>query len=151
MINNIELSEITDINLIQESDAESLFGVLWNSEDIKEKILKTFDDIYLLDVAPDEIDKYKWNKDVYNILKHYVHNNAAENMNLQIMFFKINKSWLSNMKELYTKYKEELWDMLVENKSKYYIIIWYFGGSTWRTNQYVIEEIKQKFDVINIK
>ena len=150
-INMINISEIPNIELSRDSNTESLFGQIENTENIKNKILKDFDSIYLIDVAPDEIDKYKSYKDIYSILKHHVNNNAAENQNLQIMFFQINDSGLQTMKDSYEKYKEELWDLLIENKSKYYMILWYIWWSKGRGAQYVIEKIKKEFDVILIK
>ena len=148
---SIDISNIPDIELSRDSDTESLFGQIENTENIKNKILKDFSSIYLIDVKPDEIDKYKNYKDIYSILEHHVNNNAAENQNLQLMFFQINDSGLQTMKNNYEKYKEELWDLLIENKSKYYMILWYTWWSKGRGAQYAIATIKEEFTVISIK
>ena len=150
-INPVDISDVTDITLSKDSDTASLFWQIENTENIKKKILKDFDNIYLIDVKPNEIDKYKNYKDIYAILKHHIDNNAAENQNLQIMFFQINDAGLQAMENTYNKYKQELWDILIKNKIKYYMILWYSGWSKWRGAQYAIEKIKKSFDVINIK
>ena len=150
-IDKIDISDIQDIELSRDSDTEALFGSIENTENIKNKILKYFDSIYLIDVKPEEIDKYKNYKDIYSILEHHVNNNAAENQNLQLMFFKMNDASLQIIKDNDKKYKEELWDLLIENKSKYYMILWCIGWSKGRWAQYAIEKIKKEFDVINIK
>jgi hypothetical protein len=61
-----------------------------------------FDDIYYLSVHPQEIEKYKDNPTIYEILKRYQH--TAEWHKLEIMIFK--------MKEFSEEQKQEAFERL---------------------------------------
>ena len=120
-------------------------GLYDDSKKLKE-FLDKFDDIYYLSVSPREIEKYKNNAVIYNILKRYEH--TAEWHNLELMIFK--------MKELSEEQKQEAlrramemypwWDIKID-ETNYLFIVWYFGWTAWRTNSYYMEQIMKLYPV----
>ena len=67
------------------------------------------------------------------------------------MFIKTNEAWIEKKKEVYEKFKKIYWDMLKLDETEYYLIVWAFGWTQWRTNQEVIKRMKEIFDIKDLE
>jgi hypothetical protein len=67
--------------------------------------LGKFDDIYYLSVSPFDIEKYKDNEAIYDILKRYKH--TAERRKLELMIFKTKEISEEEKQKIIEKVKKE--------------------------------------------
>lgn len=149
--NNIDsLDQLQDFQkdtVIHKTGAE-LFGNIQEPDSLIEYIDKYFDEVYLLEVNPDEPTKYKNNPEIYDVIRRHIR--YAENRPLQILVFRLNQTTKENSQKLYEEMKEKYGDIIKLDDTKYRCIVWFFGGTTWRNNQVFIDEIISKRGVKRI-
>lgn len=125
--------------------ADELFDDINDIEGSISKFKTHIGSIYLITVSNTDIEKYIKYPGIYKLMIKYRH--TAENRDLQFIFFKINEMWIKKKQEVYEKFKELYWDMIVLDESEYYLMIWYFWWTQWRTNQEIIKNIQNNLDV----
>ena len=135
---------------IRDETFSEIFRDIYNDEEKLQEFTKKFDDIYYMSVSPFEIEKYKDNETLYEILKRYEH--TADNRKLELMVFKLKEIPEEERQRILEKLKKEYeWIEIKLDDSKYCFIIWYFGWTTWRTNSWYMEEIKKIYPVKELK
>jgi hypothetical protein len=103
-----------------------------------------------LSVNPFEIEKYKDNPALYEILKRYEH--WAEYRKLEIMLFKLKEISEEEKQKILEKLRKEFeWMNIKLDDTKYVYIVWYFWWTSWRTNSAYMEEIKKIYPVKTLK
>jgi len=135
---------------IRDETTSYIFENFWrNKNDVVGKFkefLGKFDDIYYLSVSPFDIEKYKDNETIYDILKRYKH--TAERRKLELMIFKTKEISEEEKQKIIKKVKKETWfDDIKFDETKYRLIVWYFGWTAWRTNSANMEIIKSMYPV----
>ena len=158
-MNQPENQEYIEENLENLSDFEvwkiknetwsSLFETIWYDEKKLDDFIQKFEDIYYLSVLPGNIEKYKDNQAIYDILNHYKH--TAEWHRLEIMIFKIKEISEEEKQRILKELKEEYWFDIQLDESKYEYIVWYFWWTAWRTCSYYMDEIKKIYPVKILK
>lgn len=149
--NNSELShnikELNDFEIwkIRDETTSYIFQNLNDEKSLKEFTDK-FDDIFYLSLHPSNIEEYKSNPAIYEILKRYEH--TAERHKLEIMIFKMKEVSEEQKQETLNRFKKMYPELDIKlDESKYQYIVGYFGGTAWRTNSYYMEEIKKIYPV----
>ncbi|MCK9467205.1 MAG: hypothetical protein M0P94_02655 [Candidatus Absconditabacterales bacterium] len=142
------LHDIKSAKNIQNLTNSDLFDSLFLDDKNKallDKLKQTYSDFYYISVSPNEIDKYKGNNIVYDILKQYHH--TAENHNLELLILRYNNQVISQAKENIKKLQEQYGDIISENIANYSFVIGFFGGSAGRKGQEIIKKIKEHIAV----
>jgi len=141
-----EINESAEKWKIETKIAEDLFDNIYNIKKDSFKIKNYTDSIYLITVS--DVEKYKKYPWLYNNMNRYKNN--SEYRELQFMFIKINEVWVEKKKQVYEKFKKIYWDIIKLDESEYYLMVWYFGWTQWRTNQEIIKDMQKLFDVKNL-
>ena len=149
LIEKIENLKDFELWKIRDETASFIFQDIWYDTSKLKEFADKFDNIYYLAVRPTEIEKHKNNPTIYEILKRYEH--TAERRKLEIMIFKIKEVSEEERQKILEKLKEEYWDMVKLDETKYWYIVWYFGWTAWRTNSYYMDEIKKIYPVKQLK
>ena len=138
------LNDLPDFSseTLSNKTAIELFWNLQESNSLKDFLDKYFDEIYYLQINPNDPSQYTSNQIVNDIIKRYI--KYAENRPIDIMFFKLNENTLNKTQKIYEEMKLKYGDMIVINKTKRIYIVWFFGWTTGRTNQYFIDQIKSE-------
>lgn len=149
--NNSELShnikELNDFEIwkIRDETTSYIFQNLNDEKSLKEFTDK-FDDIFYLSLHPSNIEEYKSNPAIYEILKRYEH--TAERHKLEIMIFKMKEISEEQKQETLNRFKKIYPELDIKlDETKYQYIVGYFGWTAWRTNSSYMEEIKKIYPV----
>ena len=149
--NNSELShnikELNDFEIwkIRDETTSYIFQNLNDEKSLKEFTDK-FDDIFYLSLHPSNIEEYKSNPAIYEILKRYEH--TAERHKLEIMIFKMKEISEEQKQETLNRFKKMYPELDIKlDETKYQYIVGYFGWTAWRTNSSYMEEIKKIYPV----
>lgn len=151
MENKIEENVLNNLNNAAENwhikvkIAEELFDNINDIENSSFVIKPYVWHIYLITVSSYDIEKYIKYPSIYKLMNKYKH--ISEYHNLQFMFLKINEMWTQKKMEIYSKFKELYGDNLILDETEYYLMVWFFWWSQWRTNQEVIDNMQKLFDV----
>ena len=130
-----------------------LYSTFANSQEEFEKFWNMFSDFYYISCYPfeDKIEQRKNIPEIYNILKRCAH--MANGYPLEILIGKYSDEAMERARKVTEEKRKEFewsWIVVWDPKSFVYLV-WFWGGSSWRNNQYIINEIKQTFpDKINI-
>lgn len=129
-----------------------LYNTFTNSEEELKKFWDMFSDFYYISCPAfkETIDQWKNMPEIHKILERYAH--TANGRPLEILIGKYSEETIAKaLKIAEDKRKELEWTWIIVHDPKHYIyIIWFFWGTTWRTNEYIIWEIKKIFpDKIN--
>lgn len=130
----------TETLSMQSSD--ELFQNLKESDSIKDFLNQKFDEIYYIQVNPQDFSHDTWNKIINDIIKRYQH--YAEIYPIDIMLFKLNNESLSQAKKVYEEMKVKYGDIITMSKTKRIYIVWFFWWTSWRINQAFIDQIKSE-------
>ena len=71
----------------------------------------------------------------------------AEGRPLEILIWKYNEESMAKARKITEEKRKEyewMWFTIWDPK-EYMYLVWFFGGTTWRTNQYIIKEIRDMF------
>ncbi len=149
-IKNLSESDLNlpdfELDKIRDETWNYIFENFSRDEGKLQEFVDKFDDIYYLSVHPQEIEKYKDNPTIYEILKRYQH--TAEWHKLEIMIFK--------MKEFSEEQKQEAFERLRKiypwldiklDDTKYQYVVGYYWWTAWRSNSYYMNEIKKIYPV----
>lgn len=141
------LNELPDFSneTLSDQTATELFWNLKESDSLKDFLDERFDDICYLQINPNDPSQYASNQIINDIVTKHIY--YAENSPIEIMFFKLNEKTLNNAQKLYEEMKLQYGDMIVMNQTKRVYIVWFFGWTSWRTNQYFIDQIKSQLPV----
>ncbi len=141
------LNDLPDFSseTLSNKTATELFSTLQEPNAIKDFLDERFDDICYLQIDPTDPSQYASNPIINNIVTRHIR--YAENRPIDIMFLKINKDTLNKTQQVYEEMKLKYGDMIVMNKTKRIYIVWFFGWTSGRTNQYFIDQIKSKLPV----
>jgi hypothetical protein len=66
---------------------------------------------------------------------------------LEILIGKYSEESMAKARKITEEKRKEyewMWFKIWDPK-EYMYLVWFFGGTTWRTNQYIIKEIKDMF------
>lgn len=149
-IKNLSESDLNlpdfELDKIRDETWNYIFENFSRDEGKLQEFVDKFDDIYYLSVHPQEIEKYKDNPTIYEILKRYQH--TAEWHKLELMIFK--------MKEFSEEQKQEAFERLRKiypwldiklDDTKYQYVVGYYWWTAWRSNSYYMNEIKKIYPV----
>ena len=142
------LSDLRSTKNIQNITNSDLFNNLlfnYKDQEFLDKLNQNYSDLYYISVFPNEVDKYKWNKIVCDILKKYTH--TAENKNLELLILKYSDEKVFQAKENIKKLQEQYWDIISGDIIKYSFIVWFSWGSDWRKCKEIIDKIRKTIDV----
>ena len=118
-----------------------------DSEENLRKYWKAFSDFYYISCPPfdESIERWKDMPEIYDILKRCEH--MANGFPLEILIGKYSEESMEKARKITEQKRKEFewsWIIVWEPKS-YMYIVWFFWGTTWRTNQAIIKEIRDKF------
>ena len=118
-----------------------------DSEESLRKYWESFSDFYYISCAPFDksIEQWKNVPEIYNILKRSVH--MANGFPLEILIWKYSDESMDKARKITEERRKEfewMW-FTVWDPKEYMYLVGFFGGTTWRTNQYIIKEIKNAF------
>ena len=124
-----------------------LYKNFTDSEENLKKYWEAFSDFYYISCAPfdETIDQWKNVPEIYAILKRSVH--MANGHPLEILIGKYSEESMAKARKITEEKRKEyewMWFTIWDPK-EYMYLVWFFGGTTWRTNQYLIKEIKDMF------
>ena len=124
-----------------------LYKNLVNSEENIKKYWEAFSEFYYISCAPFDknINEWKNMPEIYTILERSKH--MAEGHPLEILIGKYSEESITKAKKITEEKRKEyewMWFTIWDPK-EYVYLVWFFGGTTWRTNQYIINEIKNIF------
>lgn len=141
------LNELPDFSseTLSDKTATELFSTLQESDSLKDFLDARFDDICYLQINPNDPSQYASNPIINDIVTRHIR--YAEYHPIEIMFFKINENTLNKAQQTYEEMKLKYGDMIEMNKTKRVYIVWFFGWTSWRTNQYFIDQIKSQLPV----
>lgn len=148
------IKKIEDIDWLKNFHGENsydisfdLYRTFTNSEEEIKKFWDKFSDFYYISCPPFEksIDQWKNMPEIYKILKRCTH--MANGFPLEILIGKYNEETMAKAKEKAEEMRKKVeWSGIIVNDPKPYMyIVWFFGWTTWRTNEEVIREIKEMF------
>jgi len=141
-----KLENLGNLGKIRDETWSYIFEWIYFDEEKLKEFLKKFSDIYYLSVNPFEIEKYKDNPAIYEILKRYEH--WAEYRKLEVMLFKLKEISEEEKQKILEKLRKEFeWMNIKLDDTKYVYIVWYFWWTSWRTNSAYMEEIKKIYPV----
>ena len=124
-----------------------LYETLTNSEEEIKKFWNKFSELYYISCSPyeDSIDQRKDIPEIHEILKRFKH--TADFHPIEILIGKYNEETIAKEKEQIENLRKEFeWtEITVQDPKNYMYIVWFFGGSQWRANEYIISEIKKMF------
>ncbi|MFZ2151385.1 MAG: hypothetical protein WAZ12_01150 [Candidatus Absconditicoccaceae bacterium] len=141
------LNELPDFSseTLSDKTATELFSTLQESDSLKDFLDARFDDICYLQINPNDPSQYASNPIINDIVTRHIR--YAEYHPIEIMFFKINENTLNKAQQTYEEMKLKYGDMIEMNKTKRVYIVGFFGGTSGRTNQYFIDQIKSQLPV----
>ena len=130
------ISDIT-FNLYRTFSSDEEIHEFWNK----------FSDFYHISCSPfdETIENRRDIHEIYDILKRSQH--MAEWHHLEILIGKYSDETMERAKKATEeKRKEYEWtNIIIWDPKSYMYLVWFFWGSSWRTAQYVINEIKNYF------
>ena len=131
----------------REQTAEAIFHDLYDFEKIQRILNERFTEIYLVSIHPDQANTYPHHY-IQEIAKKY--KDYAEYRPLNILILKKNTIPSPEVAKKIAELKTLYGDMIQEDTKEYAIIIGFFGGTTGRTNQFLIDELQKKHPIIKI-
>lgn len=124
----------------------SLYNTLSSDEDI-EAFWNKCSDFYHLSCFPfdDDLDQWRAVPDVYKILDQFAH--TADWFPLDVLICKFSEENMEEARRLTEEFKKkyEGTSIAIKDPNSYAYIVWFFWGSSWRTAQYVIKELRNRF------
>ena len=123
-------------------------SIRYDEEKLKDFVQK-FEDIYYFSTSPFDIEKYKDNPALYEILDRYEH--CSEWHQLEIMIFKIKEKTEAEKKEILDRLKEMYWENVRFDDSRYCFIVGYYWWTSWRSNSAYMKDIKKIYPVKTLK
>jgi len=124
----------------------NLYNTLSSDEKIEEFWNKC-SDFYHINCFPfDEwLEEWKDIPDIYNVLDQFAH--TANGFPLDILICKFNDKSMEEAKRLTEEFRKQYeWTSItIKDPNSYAYMVWFFWGSTWRTAQYIIKELKNRF------
>ena len=151
MKNNHENREIEWLKSFRISDSNDISFDLYKNFSESEESLKnfweTFSDFYYISCAPfkKSIEQWKDIPEIYEILKRSIH--MANGFPLEILIGKYSKESMEKAQKITEEKRKEFeWSNIIIWDPKHYVyIVGLFGGSTWRANEEIINDIKKMF------
>lgn len=138
-----------ELGKIRDETWSYIFENFSRDEDKLQEFVNKFDDIYYLSTYPQEIEKYKDNPTIYDILKRYQH--TAEWHKLELMIFKLKEISEEKKQEALEKLRAMYpWMDIKLDDIRYQYIVGYYWWTAWRTNSYYMEQIKTIYPVKNL-
>ena len=125
-----------------------LLTISYDEEELN-KFIQNFDDIYYFSTYPSDIEKYKNNPALYEIIQHYKH--TTETGKLELMIFKIKEISEEEKQKFIKELREKYWDFVKLDEAKYEYIVGYFWWTAWRTSSAVMKDIKNIYPVKTLK
>lgn len=127
----------------------NLYSTL-NSDEQIEEFWERCSEFYFLSVFPydSEVEKWKDVPELYEIINRLIH--WAEWHSLEILIWRYSEETMElarqKTEEKRKEFEEEWLNFItIRDPYLYVYMVWYFWGSAWRTAQYVIRELKNKF------
>ena len=124
----------------------SLYNNLTSDEDIN-KFWEKCSDLYYFSCFPFDESLEKWREvpDVYQILKQFAH--TANGHPLDILICKYDEESMQEARKMTEEFRKkyEGTNVTIKDPNGYVYMVWFFWGSAWRTAQYLIRELKEKF------
>lgn len=118
-----------------------------DSEESLKKFWEAFSELYYISCPPFEknIEQWKNIPEIYDILKRSVH--MANGFPLEILIGKYSEESMEKARKITEEKRKEFeWSgIIVWDPKSYMYIIWFFGGSTGRANEQIINDIKKMF------
>ena len=151
MKKNIEERKIEWLELFNTNTTNDIsFDLYKNFADSKENLRKyweAFSDFYYISCVPFDksINQRKNVPEIYAILKRGEH--MAEGHPLEILIGKYSNESMAKARKITEEKRKEyewMWFTIWDPK-EYVYLVWFFGGTIWRTNQHIIKEIKDMF------
>lgn len=150
--NNSELSQKIDklsgfeSGKVRDQTWSYIFQNLHDDKERLKEFADKFDDIFYLSLHPSDIEEYKSNPTIYEILKRYEH--TTERHRMELMIFKMKEISEEQKQAALEKFKKMYpWVDVKIDDTNYQYIVWYFGWTAWRTNSYYMKEIKKIYPV----
>lgn len=149
-IKNLSESDLNlpdfELDKIRDETWNYIFENFSRDEGKLQEFVDKFDDIYYLSVHPQEIEKYKDNPTIYEILKRYQH--TAEWHKLEIMIFKMKEFSEEQKQEAFERLRKIYpWLNIKLDDTKYQYVVGYYWWTAWRSNSYYMNEIKKIYPV----
>lgn len=148
-IHEIKVTDIPALHKdnIREYTASEIFQDLYDFEQIQKILNERFTEIYLVSIHPDQANTYPhpYIQDIANKYKNY-----AEHRPLNILILKKNTIQSPEVAQKISELKALYGDMVQQDTKEYAMIIGFFGGTTGRTNQFLIDELQKKHPIIKI-
>ena len=124
-----------------------LYKNFTDSDESLKKYWDAFSDFYYISCAPFDksIDQWKNVPEIYAILKRSIH--MANGFPLEILIWKYSHESMDKARKITEERRKEFeWTgIVVWDPKEYMYLVGFFGGTSWRTNQYIIKEIKEAF------
>jgi hypothetical protein len=118
-----------------------------DSEESLRKYWNAFSDFYYISCAPfdNSIEQWKNVPEIYEILKRSVH--MANGFPLEILIWKYSDESMDKARKITEERRKEFeWTgIMVWDPKEYMYLVGFFGGTSWRTNQYIIKQIRDMF------
>jgi len=119
------------------TDSEENLRIFWEA----------FSDFYYISCNPFDksIDEWKNMPEIYAILKRCEH--MANGFPLEILIGKYSEIAMEKARKITEEKKKEFeWSgITVWDPKCYMYVVWFFGWTSWRTNQAIIKEIRDIF------
>ena len=126
------------------------FDLYKNFADSKESLRKyweAFSDFYYISCTPFKNDMENWKDipEIYDILKRCMH--MTNGHPLEILIWKYSEESMERARKITEEKRKEFeWmGFAVWDPKAYMYLVWFFGGTTWRTNEEIIREIREMF------
>ena len=123
---------------------------LYNNLSSDESIRAFWDkcsDFYHLSCFPFDGELEKWVDvpDIYEILKKFAH--TADGHPLDVLICKFNEKTMEEAKQQVEELRKRCdgMEITIAEPYPYIYMVWFFGGSSWRTAQYVLWELRNNF------
>lgn len=118
-----------------------------DSEESLKKFWEAFSELYYISCPPFEKSIAQWKNipEIYDILKRSVH--MANGFPLEILIGKYSEESMGKARKITEEKRKEFeWSgIIVWDPKSYMYIIGFFGGSTGRANEQIINDIKKMF------
>ena len=151
MENGIEERKIEGLESFNEGNSNDISFDLYknftNSEEDFRRYWEAFSDFYYITCVPFDknIEEWKNVPEIYEILKRYEH--TADGHPLEILIGKYSEESMVRARIVTEENRKEfewMW-LTVWDPKEYMHLVGFFGWSSWRNNQWVIEMIKKMF------
>lgn len=151
MSKNVEERKIERLgSFTREASNDISFDLYKNFADSDENLKKyweAFSDFFYISCAPfdESIEEWKNVPEIYEILKRSEH--MANGFPLEILIWKYSEESMDKARKITEEKRKEyewMWFTIWDPK-EYVYIVGFFGGTTWRTNQYIIKKFRDMF------